>query len=190
MIYDGQPFASPGEALKHFGVKGMRWGVRKQRKSTPELSGYIKEPIVRKTKNGDEFTLSPNSPSKLHRGLARISKSYRENYKKSSNLTIKDKDGKKIGSADFWLKGKDDIYLNWITIEKSARGRGYATEILKAAAEHGQTTGRKRLVLEVPGNAPDARHIYENMGFKATRELAPKGSALWDGLTEMEYRFD
>lgn len=25
-----QPFASPGEALAHYGVKGMRWGVRKE----------------------------------------------------------------------------------------------------------------------------------------------------------------
>lgn len=29
-----QPFASPGEALEHFGVKGMRWGVRKESSSS------------------------------------------------------------------------------------------------------------------------------------------------------------
>lgn len=32
-----QVFASPGEALQHFGVKGMRWGVRKEETtSSPE----------------------------------------------------------------------------------------------------------------------------------------------------------
>jgi hypothetical protein len=28
-----QPFASPGEALEHHGVKGMKWGVRKEEDS-------------------------------------------------------------------------------------------------------------------------------------------------------------
>lgn len=29
-----QPFASPGEALSHYGVKGMRWGVRKEEETS------------------------------------------------------------------------------------------------------------------------------------------------------------
>ena len=33
-----QPFASPSEALEHYGVKGMRWGVRKQNPSASDLS--------------------------------------------------------------------------------------------------------------------------------------------------------
>jgi len=31
ILEDHQKFASPGEALEHVGVKGMRWGVRKAR---------------------------------------------------------------------------------------------------------------------------------------------------------------
>lgn len=34
-VYTEQPFASPSEALEHFGVKGMRWGVRKLDKHGP-----------------------------------------------------------------------------------------------------------------------------------------------------------
>ena len=34
-----QPFASPGEALAHFGVKGMRWGFRKERDPSFETFG-------------------------------------------------------------------------------------------------------------------------------------------------------
>src|SRR4051794_26715292 len=36
-----QPFASPGEALEHHGVKGMRWGVRKE-EETGERTSTVK----------------------------------------------------------------------------------------------------------------------------------------------------
>lgn len=184
-----QPFASPEEALAHFGVKGMRWGVRKE-KSPREITGPVKESIVRKTKTGETFTLNPQPPSSIERALSKLSKGYRERLGDSSYLKIQDKDGKKIGEASFWFKGKDDIYLNWIQVNKSARGQGYASSILQAAAEHGAKTGRKRMVLEVPGNAPDARHIYEKMGFTQTGVTQGNEKDIWGGLTQYEYRFD
>ncbi len=183
-----QPFASPEEALEHFGVKGMQWGVRKER--ARNLKPLIPDEITRTTANGDTLTLSPKPPNKLNRTLAAISKNYAKGYSEGSWLTIKDKDGKKIGYANFWHKDKETVYLNQIEVKKNARGKGYATEILKAAEEHARAQGKTRMILEVPGNAPDARHIYEKMGFKATRELAPKGSALYDGLTEMEKKLN
>jgi ribosomal protein S18 acetylase RimI-like enzyme len=182
VIFDENAFA-------HYGVKGMKWGVRKQDDAKPKLTGYIKEPIKMTTPNGDEFTLTPVKPNKIIKTLGKISTKYVKNYNKAAALDIRDKDGKQIGNAGFWLKGKDDIYLNWITIEKSARGRGYATEVMKAAAVHGKKTGRKRLVLEVPGNAPDARHIYTKMGFKPTGKKTGVKGDIWDGLEEMEYTF-
>lgn len=183
-----QPFASPEEALEHFGVKGMHWGVRKERAAN--LTGYVKEPIVRKTATGETFTLTPVKPNKVIKSLALVSDKYAQNYGMASSLKIQDKHGKKIGEAAFWLNGKEDIYLNWISIEKGARGQGYASEVMKAAAEQGKTTGRKRMVLEVPGNAPDARHIYEKMGFKPTGEVSGQKNDIWGGLTQYEYRFD
>lgn len=38
ILGQAQPFASPEEALQHFGVKGMRWGVRKEE---PTLSQKV-----------------------------------------------------------------------------------------------------------------------------------------------------
>jgi RimJ/RimL family protein N-acetyltransferase len=190
MIVGGnQTFASPEEALEHFGVKGMRWGVRKERKARP-ISGPIKKPIIRKTKNGDTFTMTPQPSTAVERALSRLSSNYRERTSQATSLKITDKNGKKIGDATFWFKGKDDIYLNWIGIKRSARGQGYATEIMKAAAEYGSKTGRKRMVLEVPGNSPDARHIYKKMGFKDTGRDFGSENDVWGGLHEMEYRFD
>lgn len=188
-----QPFASPEEALAHFGVKGMRWGVRKDR--AQNLKSMITEDITRTTANGDQFTLSPNPPSKLHKALAFASKNYAEKYGAGAYLSIKDKDGKKIGSANFWNKKDepDTVYLNWITVKGSARGKGYASAVLRAAEEHSRANGKKRMVLEVPGNAPDARHIYEKMGFKVTKAPTAKEAAadpMWGGLTHMEKRLD
>jgi ribosomal protein S18 acetylase RimI-like enzyme len=177
------------DILEHFGVKGMRWGVRNERESKP-ITGPVKEPITRTTANGDQFTMHPKAPGKIVTSLGKISKRHRDMAATSSSLEIKDKNGKGIGHASFWFKGKEDIYLNWISIDKSARGQGYATEVMKAAADHGAKTGRKRLVLEVPGNAPDAQHIYEKMGFKQTGVVQGNKRDVWGGLTQYEYRFD
>lgn len=176
--------------LEHFGVKGMKWGVRKNRDKGPEpIRGPIQKPIVRKTKTGEKFTMTPQPPGRADKVLSRISKSMADRVNNGSNLKIHDKQGKKIGEASFWFKGKDDIYLNWVTIEKSRRGQGYASEILKAAEQHGKKTGRKRMVLEVPGNAPDARHIYTKLGFVPTGVTQGHKGDIWGGLTEMEYKF-
>ncbi len=40
-----QPFASPGDALAHFGTKGMKWGVRKKYDSTPRSSTVGVDPV-------------------------------------------------------------------------------------------------------------------------------------------------
>jgi RimJ/RimL family protein N-acetyltransferase len=185
-----QAFSSPGEALEHFGVKGMHWGVRKERAAG--LQDLTKgHPITQKTKNGDQLTLVPNSPTKINKTLALLSQSYADNYAQGASLTIRDKEGKKVGDANFWYdkKDRDSVYLNWITINKHARGNGYASAVLKAAEDHSRKAGKKQMKLEVPGNAPDARHIYERMGFIATHEPTAKeakNDPVWGGLTHME----
>jgi len=183
-----KPF-SPEEALEHFGVKGMHWGVRKNSPPSAPLTGFGPDKIVRKTANGDEFTLERTSVTPLHKGLARLSKNYRDSYNNGASMTIKDKDGNKIGNANFWKKSDDELYLNWIDVKKSARGQGYATEVLKAAEELGGSKGFKKMTLEVPGNSPDARHIYENLGFKVVKEDIDPKDPIWGGLTSMEYEF-
>lgn len=190
MIYfESSPEAIVEDFLAHYGKKGMKWGVRNQAK--PELTGLVKKPITRKLANGDEITLSSNPPGIIIKARAKLSKNFPKQYNNSAFLTIKDKQGKNIGTASFWKKGKDELYLNWLAIDKSKRGQGYATEVLKASFEYGKANGIKRMVLEVPANAPDARHIYEKMGFKVTRELTTsKNDPFWGGLTEMEYKFN
>lgn len=41
ILGESQTFASPGEAFEHFGVKGMRWGVRNTEERTPEQAAKL-----------------------------------------------------------------------------------------------------------------------------------------------------
>lgn len=180
-----QYFSTPSEALAHFGAKGMKWGVRKNREPKPKLTGLGLKPTTRKMPNGDKLTLTPMPPTVLNKALARISPNkYVKSYNNGQRLTVTDSSGKKVGDAQFGHFGKDEIYLGWIGIDESARGKGYATEILKASAEYGKANGKKRMVLDVPDTSPDARHIYEKLGFKSIR--GERG----DDSVAMEYRFD
>lgn len=44
--------------------------------------------------------------------------------------------------------------------------------------------GNKQITLEVPGNSPDARHIYEKNGFVAGKSISEDD--VWGGLTKMK----
>lgn len=177
------------EELLHYGVKGMRWGVRKERSATPELKSLGPQSITRKTASGEEITISQKPPSAIERFLGRHSAKYREEYGKGAFLSIKNKDGKKVGDAMVEKKSKDELYLLWLGIKKSERGKGYATAVMKAAEEFGRKEGFKKLTLEVPGNAKDAEHIYTKLGFKITKQVVDPSDNIWGGLTEMEYTF-
>lgn len=187
----------PPEEVEHSGVKGMKWGVRKDdsSKSTKSISRELHmlgpDKVVRKTPSGEEITLSKNPTTALHKAIARVSPKYVEHYNSGAVITIKDGSGKRVGDASFGDKGNGELYLNWLGIDQSARGKGYATQAMKAAEEFGKQSGFKKMTLEVPGNAPDAQHIYEKLGFKVTgkhEEYDPDDS--WGGLTNMEYKFD
>jgi ribosomal protein S18 acetylase RimI-like enzyme len=181
---------NPDDFLEHHGVKGMHWGVRKERpKSTLTSLGPNK--IVRRTASGEELTLEKNPPLAIHRALAKLSKTYREDYANFASLTIKDSSGNRVGVAQVSKKSPDELNLIWMSVDKSARGKGYATATMKTAEEFGRQSGFKKLTLEVPGNAPDARHIYEKLGFKVTKEATDsEDDPVWGGLTEMEYKFE
>lgn len=182
-----QEFDTPSDALAHFGIKGMRWGVRKQENlGVPVPKNLVEKSITKTTKNGDVFTLSPQPTPALSRFINRYSVRARTNTANSSFMDIKDKSGKPIGALQIYRKKKDEVNVIWVDIDQSSRGKGYATAVMKSVQEIAKNDGAKKVTLEVPGISPDARHVYEKLGFKVTKN--PKRTTdIWGGLTEMEY---
>lgn len=179
------------EFLEHFGVKGMRWGTRKAYDRVDNLTGLGPDKIQKVTKSGDVITLEKSPPNGFDKTMAKLSQKYVDAYNHGASLTILDSSGKKVGVASVEKRSDDELYLNWLGVDKSARGKGYASAAMKAAEEYGSQSGFKKMTLEVPGESPDARHIYEKLGFKVVKEAAEADKDdIWGGLTEMEYVFD
>ena len=181
----------PEDELLHYGTKGMKWGVRKDilTGKTP-LKTLGPDSITRITARGESITISKVPTHAAHRVIAAMSSKYKEAYENGASLSIKNADGKEVGFAMVDKRKDGDFYLNWLGINAKDRGKGYATAVLDAAAEFGKAEGFKKMTLEVPGNAPDARHIYEKLGFKVTHEQVDPKDPTWGGLTSMEYVFD
>jgi ribosomal protein S18 acetylase RimI-like enzyme len=139
--------------LAHYGVKGMKWGVRRE---PPEV-------VLKKTlKGGGEVLVTKDKPA----GLAKIFPKMMED---AANFTIRDGSGKKVGEASFLhAKGSEDMYLEWLGVRKSARGQGYATAAFEGAVNYAKANGVKKLSLDVPSTSKDAQHIYTSFGFKPT----------------------
>jgi ribosomal protein S18 acetylase RimI-like enzyme len=174
--------------VTHYGVLGMKWGVRKDRAAKRELVGLGPNQISRKTKSGETVTLSRTPPTAIAKFIGRHSSRYTNRYNNSAFMTVTNSQGKKIGDASVIKKSRDELNLVWLGINKAERGKGYATAIMQGAVEFGKQEGFSKLTLEVPGNSPDALHIYEKLGFKAGKSLGD--DPVWGGLTEMTYDID
>lgn len=168
------------DELIHFGVLGMRWGVRKE----------TKQATVRKilNKKGESVTLEQNSQSATAKFLGSIIPKIKENQQSYFDFTIRDRANNKIGNATLSREAKDEMNIVWIGINSKHEGRGHGQSAMRTIlADVQKNPDIKKVTLEVPTTSPNARHIYEKLGFKVTSEkMIGDEDDFWGGLTKME----
>lgn len=185
--------------LYHYGIKGQKWGVRryqnkdrsltnagKKRYSFEDENFHTKNILV-KTKHGDTLSVSEDKTPALTKFIAKHNKKVREELERSKVCTIRDKNGKRVGDLQVYKESKDSLNIVWLGIDDAHRGKGYATAVMKGVTEFAKRNNLNYITLEVPGDSPDARHIYEKEGFVAGEKISDSND-VWGGLTKMRKR--
>lgn len=184
--------------LYHHGVKGQKWGVRRYQNQNGTLTPAGKkrytanfseraEPreIIRSTtKSGATLVASKNPTPALTRFLSKLSPKVRDVCERSDICKIK-VDGKTVGDLQLYKESKDSINVVWVGVSKKHEGQGYGTAAMNGVIQYAKDQKLKHVTLEVPAISPNARHIYEKLGFKTTGEVLGDKDDIWGGLTKM-----
>lgn len=202
-----------GNELYHYGILGMKWGVRRfqNKDGTRTTAGKAREKLSRKEKedlmykpigktlnktyhekqvittkapDGTELTMEQLDKSSFARLLARGSKKIQQAQLNDKNFNIKI-GNKIIGNMEITQISPKEVNGVWLDINEKNRGNGYATAVLMTTLSECKKRGYNRFTLEVPGISPDARHIYEKLGFVAGEKIG-EDDDVWGGLTKME----
>jgi len=146
-------------------------------------SGKMKQQT---SKTGDVVSFEDEKVSTFTKCLALLSKKARDNIVNTKIVDVKVND-KNVGDITLFRNGKE-VNVVWLGINDEGKGYGQAT--MKAAIEYAKKSGATKMTLEVPGTSPNAKHIYEKMGFESTGEFLGDTNDVWGGLEKMELRFD
>ena len=173
---------TPEEFLAHYGVKGMQWGKRKGEE--PKTKRVTASRSI-KLKDGSKLELAGQKTPLPARLLSTMIPALRRRINASDNFTLKSPTGEKVGDMYLYKKKADELNVVWVEVKEKHQGKGYATGAMRAAIDMAKQDGLKKVTLEVPGHSPDARHIYEKLGFKAGKQITSSRD-MWGGLTEMQ----
>ena len=171
--------------LYHYGVKGMKWGVRKNTVySSGKHSKSKTRPVLYKKGEAVELHQKPTSPTAKF--LAAIMPSLKTKQDAYSDYTIKSKSGEVVGSISTNRDSAESLNVVWLGVKNKSSGKGYGSSAMRTVIHHAKEQGYKNITLEVPTTSPNARHIYEKLGFKDTGEaMLGDENDVWGGLTKM-----
>ncbi len=73
----------------------------------------------------------------------------------------------------------DEMHIAVLVVDASMRGKGIGSLLMQAAFEIAQQNRCTAVVLDVANTNPDARRLYERLGFKAVRTIELKYLPKW-----------
>ena len=69
--------------------------------------------------------------------------------------------------------GRDEYYISNVAVFPGHRGKGIGARLIECAAGEAALAGARAVVLDVETDNPDARRLYERLGFLCARETPP-----------------
>ena len=177
--------------LYHHGVKGQKWGIQNGPPyplDDPNLPGKKLYKIDGYSKNGVKVSMVQKPTAKMSAFISKVFPSRKEQIMNDSFFDIV-VDDQRVGQMCLFKESNDSLNVNWISIDNTNRGKGYAQASMKAVVDFAKKQGFKQVTLEVPGDSPDARHIYEKLGFRDDGSSYDEENG-WGGLTNMKLVFD
>ena len=179
--------------LMHHGIKGQKWGVQNGPPYPLDESSKSQQELMtlkKKTSKGETVTLGQRPTPKFAQFISKYFPAIKDNIMRDKQFNIS-VNGKRIGDLEIFKEAEDSLNVVWVSVDDSERGKGYATATMKAVVSYAKKEKFKQITLEAPGDSPDARHIYEKLGFKDAGKIDDDDlDAVWGGLTSMVLKLE